>query len=483
MRAVLLFAVLAVAPAGAQVPDRPLVITGVTVIPGNGAPARPQQTVVIQDGRITAISPAGRGNPRGQVVDGRGKYLIAGLWDMHAHLANRPLLPGPADSAGLERNRDWAFPLLLAHGVTGVRDMAGNLAVLVRWRREVQAGSVLGPRLVVTGKKLGKGPVVPGAPWPIERESDVYRSVQLLSQGGADFVKLDGLAARYLPAAVAAAAKAELPVVGHTALDLGVAGVAAAGQRSIEHLDGVILAASARDAAIRADALAEFGWWRRLLVRAGLSDPEENFRRRYREMLDSQSDGRTDSLIGVLLQHQTWQVPTLTMLRDIRLLPPGPPLAAAIARYAPPDGGEPPPDIRWGGDTLLPHQLYRRELEILGAMIRRGVPILAGTDGPGGTRVPGASLVSELELLVEAGMSPARALAAATSEPARFLGLQDSLGTVEPGKLADLVLLDADPLLEIGNLRRVRGVIRGGRWLGPAELDSLRNRAAALAGR
>lgn len=482
MRHLLLLPLLAAAPAVAQVPDRPLVIVGVTVIPGTGAPGQPGQTVVIQRGRIGAIGPVGRRPPGALVIDGRGKFLIAGLWDMHTHLANRPLF-GTGDTAGLDRNREWAFPLLLASGVTGVRDMAGNLAVLASWRDQVQAGRLLGPRLVITGKKLGKGPVVPGAPWPIVSDDDVRRSVALLREGGADFVKLDGLAARHLPAALAAAAQAGLPVVGHTALDLGVAAVSAAGQRSIEHLDGVILSAASREAAIRADALAEFGWWRRLLVRVGLSDPEENFRRRYREMLESQSAPRTDSLIATLLQHRTWQVPTIAMLRDIRLLPPSAPLAEAIARYAPRDGGEPPPDIRWAGDTLLPHQLYRREMEILAAMIARGVPVMAGTDGPGGTRLPGASLITELELLVEAGLSPAGALAAATREPARFLGQLDSLGTVETGKVADLVLLDADPLQAIGNLRRVQGVVRGGRWLGPAALDSLRHTAAAVAGR
>jgi len=483
MRAALLLTLFGATPLAAQTADRPLVITGVTVIPGTGAAAQPGQTVVIQGGRITAIGSAARRPPGGQVVDGRGKFLIAGLWDMHVHLANRPLLPGDTGQAGLERNREWAFPLLLSYGVTGVRDMAGDLGVLTGWRSLVRAGAILGPRLVVTGRKLGNKPVVPGAPWPIETDDDVRRSVQLLRTGGADFVKVDGLAARYLPALFDAAAKAGLPVAGHTALDLGAAGVAAAGQRSIEHLDGVILATSAREAAIRADALAEFGWWRRLLVRMGLSHPIEDFRRRYREMLASQSDERADSLITTFLQYQTWQVPTLTLLRDIRLIPPSETLAGAIARYAPPGGGEPTADVRWEGDTLLPHRLYRQEVHLLHQMMRRGMPILAGTDGPGGTRLPGASLLDELELLVDVGMSPAQALASATREPARFLGLLDSLGTVEPGKIADLVLLDANPLEQITNVRRIHGVVRAGRWLGPGALDSLRAVAAGLAGR
>lgn len=485
MRSIPLLLLLAVHPLVAQSPARPLVITGVTVISMAGAKDPPPQTVVIEGGRITAVyRSAGPRPPVGALfIDGRGKYLIPGLWDMHTHLALRPLLPGTSGSAGLKRNREWAFPLLLASGVTGVRDMAGALSVLVEWRGQVAAGTLLGPRLVVTGRKLGKDPVVPGAPDPIASDDDVRRSVEMLREGGADFVKVDGLPGRRFPALMQAARTAGLSVVGHTALDLGAAGVAEAGQRSIEHLDGVLLAASAREQEIRRDALAESGWWRRLLAWAGLSRPEENFRRRYREMIVSQSPARTDSLIARFLAHETWQVPTLTMLRDIRLVAPTPAQAEALSSYGLPARPEPGPDTRWGGDTLLAHQVYRRELEIFARMVERGVPILAGSDGPGGSRVPGSSVADELELMVEAGMTPEQALASATLQPARFLGLLDSLGTVDVGKLADLVLLDADPLERIANVRRVHGVIRAGRWLPRETLDSLRAAAAALVGR
>lgn len=485
MRSTLLLFALASPQLAAQAPNPPLVISGVTVITMAGPAVSTPQSVVVEHGRITAIGrPDAVHRPTGAVaVDARGKYLIPGLWDMHTHLALRPLLSGAGDAAGLDRNREWAFPLLLAYGVTGVRDMAGTLSVLVRWRDQVGSGAVLGPRLVVTGRKLGKNPVVAGAPFPIEADEDVRRSVELLRAGGADFVKVDGLAGRHFPALFDAARAAGLPVVGHTSLDLGAAGVAEAGQRSIEHLDGVVLATSNDEAAIRRDALAEFGWWRRLLTWGGLYKPEEHFRRRYREMVQSQSEARTDSLIATFLRHQTWQVPTVTMLRDIRLLPPFPAQEAALERYSPARSREPGPDIRWGGDTLLAHQVYHREVEILARMVRRGVPVLAGTDGPSGTRLPGASLSDELELLVEAGLTPEEALASATTEPARFLGLSDSLGSVERGKVADLVLLDADPRVQIGNVRRIYGVVRAGRWLGPATLDSLRAAAAARAGR
>ena len=480
-----LFALAAsLAPGPARVQDTvvPVVIRDVTVISATGAPPAPGMTVVLSGGRIQAVTTAQQARlPRGaRVVNGRGKYLIPGLWDMHTHLANRPLFPGEDRAAGFERNRDYTFSLLLAAGVTGVRDMAGDLAVLARWREEVARGAVLGPRLVITGKKLGKNPVVPGAPYPIASDADVRRSVELLQQGGADFVKVDGLPGQYFYLLFQAANAAGLDVVGHSTLDLGVVEAARMGQRSLEHLDGVVLACASEESGIRADAVAEGGWWRRLLTRTGLSDPEDNFRDRYRRMLASQQAAKTDSVIAILRQHETWQVPTLVLLRDIRLLPPSAPLAEALAAYATPEGGEPPPDIRWAGDTALPHALYRREFAILGGMIRAGVPVLAGTDGPGGTRLPGVALHDELELLVAAGMTPLQALQAATREPARFLGLLDSLGTVEPGKVADLVLLDADPLADIGNVRRVSGVARAGRWLDGAALEGLRARARAV---
>lgn len=461
----------------------PVVIRDVTVISATDAAPAPGMTVVLSGGRIQAITTARQAKPpRGaRVVDGRGKYLIPGLWDMHTHLASRPLFPGEDRAAGFERSREYTFPLLLASGVTGVRDMAGELAVLARWRDDVARGVLLGPRLVITGKKLGKSPVVPGAPFPIASDADVRRSVEMLQQGGADFVKVDGLPGRYFYPLFQAANAAGLDVVGHATLDLGVVETARMGQRSLEHLDGVVLACASEESGIRADAVAEGGWWRRLLSRLGFSHPAENFRRRYREMLATQTDPRTDSVIAVFRSQETWQVPTLVMLRDIRLVPPSAALAEELRRFAGQSSGESSTDVRWAGDTALAHQLYRRETAILGGMIRQGVPILAGTDAPGGSRLPGASLHDELALLVEAGMSPLQALQAATREAARFLGGQDSLGTIAVGKVADLVLLSADPLADITNTRRIVGVVAQGRYYGPAALDSLRAVAAGAA--
>ena len=470
------------APAVADTTRPALAITGVTVIDATGAPPAPGMTVVIAGDRIVAITPAAAARPpRGAtIVDGRGKFLIPGLWDMHMHLANRPLQPDSDRVRGLERNRAAVFPLLLASGITGVRDMAGDLPILRRWREEAANGTVPGPRLVITGRKIGKSPVTAGAPFPIGSDADVLRSVQLLAEGGADFVKVDGLDGRYYLRLFQAANAAGLNVVGHTAIDLGAVDVARMGQRSIEHLDGVVLSCAADETAIRAEALAEEGWWRRLLARVGLSRPEENFRRRYREMLATQSDRRTDSVIAVFRAHETWQVPTLVMLRDIRLVPPSADLAGALHRFPGLGSGEPSADVRWAGDTALAHQLFQRELAILGRMIQQGVPILAGTDGPGGTRLPGASLHDELALLVQAGMTPMQALQASTREAARFLGREETLGTIAVGMAADLVLLSADPLADITNTRRIAGVVAQGRYYGPAALDSLRAVAAAV---
>ena len=462
----------------------PVVISHVTVITGTDAAPLTDRTVILAGGRIQSIVPAALARPpRGAtLVDGRGRFLIPGLWDMHTHLANRPLLHAGTQVAPLDANRTYVLPLLLSYGVTGVRDMAGDLATLKRWRQAIAAGTLLGPHLVFTGKKLGKAPVVPGAPYPIQSDDDVRASVRALRQGGADFIKVDGLAGRFYPGLFRLADSVGLQVVGHTAIDLGAVKVAQLGQRSIEHLDGLVLACSAEDEALRADALAEKGWWRGLLTRVGLSDPEENFRERYRRMLATQSLQQTDSVLQVFRTHETWQVPTLVMLRDIRLLPPSATLRVELDSLAAPEAGEPPPDVRWVGDTTLPHQLFRRERDILGQMIDAGVPILAGTDGPGGTRLPGAALHDELQLLVDAGMTPLQALQAATSAPARFLGAADSLGTVAEGKVADLVLLDADPLADIGNTRQIRSVFLRGRLLDRATLDSLRQAAARVAG-
>jgi imidazolonepropionase-like amidohydrolase len=134
-------------------------------------------------------------------------------------------------------------------------------------------------------------------------------------------------------------------------------------------------------------------------------------------------------------------------------------------------------------DVLAYRLLYRLQQQVLPMLARAGVPMLAGSDAPGTRRVPGQSLIEELETMVNAGLTPLDALRSATLNPARFLGLADSLGSVAPGKLADLVLLEGNPLTDITALRRVQGVVAGGRYYSRADLDRRLGEVQALLGR
>ena len=490
--------------ASPQTKSRPLVFREVTVVDASETAPRSGYTVVIAAGRIAAVGPTALiGSPRGShVVEAPGKVLIPGLWDMHLHTAANALRRPVGRKPRIDENASYVFPLLVANGVTGIRDMSGDLAVLIQWHQEIADGSRLGPRMVVTGRKLvGNKPVVPGAPYPVRTAADVRESVRLLREQGADFVKIDLVPPRLYPAVANAASAEGLPFVGHVHPRESVVEASDLGQRSVEHLHGLLVASSpeavelASAAFDEADAEPPSGlwtmgavvyattittyyrtakWWRQTRSRLGLLDVRAEEERRLRRMLDTQSDSLAEVAFARFIRNDTWQVPTLSLLRDLEGLIVRDSIRAETWPYIPPSLLERlhrrPDDAV---DPELSQQRYARQLALVGAMGRAGVPLLAGTDAIGLRRLPGFSLADELALLVEAGLTPKQALRAATMGPAQFLGMQDSLGTIEVGKVADLVLLDANPLDDIQNVRRIRGVVLAGRYLPRSELDGM----------
>ena len=463
------------APMGAAAQAAPLVITHVTVIDATGSAPLTDRTVVIRQGRIDTIAhAAGYRRPFGStLVDGTGRYLIPGLWDMHVHMATGSLPPYSAGPGRVADNWRYFFPMFLAHGVTGVRDMSGDLDLLVAWRNAVWGGERDGPRMVVTGWKLGDHqPVVEGAPYPVETAGDVAESVRLLKEHGADFVKVDWFEPALYPALQDAARRAGLRFVGHVSPGINAGTAARLGQHSIEHLDGLQLAASSREAALRQEYVLGPGWWRRYLIRMHLADRDDwqlDWQRRLNGTLDP---ARLSTLLGIFRDTDTWQVPTLTELRDIKDLPAPERDAAAQAPYTPP-----PRAVRqrtfFARDPAVAASTFAEEMRLVRTLHEAGLPVLAGTDTPGLRRLPGFSLADELELLVQAGFTPMEALQSATLQPARFLGTADSMGTVEPGKVADLVLLDGDPLADIANVGTVQAVVLGGKLYDRAALDGM----------
>jgi imidazolonepropionase-like amidohydrolase len=446
------------APAQAPATSPPLAITNVAVVDATAAPRPGRVTVVVRDGRIAAVGrdvpvPAGA-----RVVDGAGKWLMPGLWDMHVHLAG--VAANPAWS------RDVVLPLYLAHGVTGVRDMGSAPDAVLAWRGEVAAGRLAGPRIVTGGPMLlERGQEAPEVA-VLASDSAADAMVASLRARGVDFVKvLDALSRERFLAVAAAARRAGLPLAGHLPDAVPAAEAASLGMRSIEHLSGMPLATSAAEPALRA---------RRLDARA--RQDAAAYAATTTEMLTTHDAARAAALYAALRRAGTWQVPTLVWTRTIAGLD--------GARQDDPRLRHVPASVRaaWSAEKLADdfspayraHQgrLLARHLPLVAEMSRAGVGILAGSDSTDPFVFPGSSLHEELALLVEAGLSPAEALRAATSSPAEFLGRADA-GRVAPGFVADLVLVDGDPLADIANTRRISAVVAAGRLYDAAAIRAL----------
>ena len=234
MKRLLLFAVFVLlAAAGlAQSPiSSTLIIHDLTVIDVSGAAAKPHQTVIVEDGKIAAIDNSGRGfagKLPGKHVDGSGKFLIPGLWDMHVHMVFGNWFP---------RGQEVTLPLFIANGITGVRDMGGELKVLQQWRKEISAGKLTGPRIVMSGPMLdGPQPRFPSS-IAIKTAEDGRRAVDDLKRRGADFIKLQSLIPRDAVFAIADEAKKQgISFVGHVPDAVRASEASSAGQKSFEHL-------------------------------------------------------------------------------------------------------------------------------------------------------------------------------------------------------------------------------------------------------
>ena len=470
-----------------QAPAPPLLlIEHVTVLALTGEPEAPDQSVLIRGGRIDRIGPSGSFSaPRGALrLEGRGGVLIPGLWDAHVHQATAPLGPPSDSTRGLASNRRYFADLFLAYGITSVRDMAGMLDSLVVWRAQAANGTVLAPRMLVTGWKLGgEVPVIPGAPYPSTTPEAVRRSVALLKEHGADFVKLEtGIDPGMYPVVAEASRAAGLRFLGHVSVRMDPGDAAARGQLTIEHLMGLPVAVSRHRVDLqrtlrRLNQPERLSWWERLWLRLRPPPARVVVKRELAATFDSLAAA---ALYARFAQYGTAQTPTLVMeRRRAGFWPLRAPASAESVLVVPglgaiPGGKRPRESIE--ADSLY----YDLEQKIVRGMQRAGVTILAGSDVPQ-AGVPGASLHDELELLVAAGLTPYQALAAATINPARVHGLADSLGTIEPGKIADLVLLSGDPLQDIRHTRDIRAVILRGRVLDRQTLDSLLADATALA--
>jgi hypothetical protein len=302
-------------------------------------------------------------------------------------------------------------------------------------------------------------------------------AVEMLKKRGADFVKLDLPLefANLYPVVAEESKRQNLTFVGHVPLTVNPGDAAALGQRSIEHLMQVPLACSSEEDRLRRRLRALRNKATFMEKLAGLSLWNGDLPHEYaiaERIAETYDSVKAAALFKRFVESGSWQTPTLFMERDRALHIPGNGLELE-SRYGLAS------KLRRPGRPFTPENsarsegYFRRELQIVGAMSRAGVGILAGTDLPVGHAIPGYSLHEELSLMVESGLSPLAALQTATLNPAKFFGFTDSLGTVEKGKVADLVVLGADPLINIQNTNRIDAVITRGRFLDRQYLDRL----------
>jgi imidazolonepropionase-like amidohydrolase len=364
------------------------------------------------------------------VIDGRGKFLIPGLWDMHVHTT----MPGGRD----------VLKLYIANGVTGVRDMASNWPEISAWRAEIARGSLIGPRILTSGPYL-EGGDVPIPHLLVKTPADAAPAVDSLITLGVDFIKVHGQLTRESYFAIARAARARrIPFAGHVSRTVGAADASDSGQASIEHLLSIPNACTAAEVVSLAPRFTVQG----ALGRCSTDD--------------------LAPLFAKLRRNGTRVVPTLVAQLEVARWPKRDLPGDSVQRYLPESMRKYVAEIFPMVDSVPPDadvtglKLFDKRVAITGALHRAGVIVMTGTDAPLRNSPPGFGLHEELLLLTRAGLSPYEALRAATLEPARFLGLADSLGTIETGKIADLVLLTANPLSDIRNSSRNAYVLSNG---------------------
>lgn len=459
-----LFLLAAFASAGAR-QTRPgvTVFENVNVIPMDRERVLRNQTVVVRDGRVAEMGDARKVKaPAGaQRVDGRGKFLIPGLVDMHTHLFSDDDFPDELAPDELT--------LMLANGVTTIRLMIGTPEHLAL-RGKVERGELLAPTLYVASPQLtGNARYAESNGRHVETPEQARAAVREFKAAGYDFIKLTNFITRPVyDAATETAKEVGIRVVGHVDTRVGVARALAAGQQ-IEHLDAYLEAVLKDDSPVKT-SVSDIGLFKK-----------ENW-----VSLDHIDERKVREIARATARAGVYSTPTLTFFKitygtgatdeEIRAYP--------DYRFAPPKKRE-----RWERVSKRlrqdpPSEARRREyVRVRNLLVKEihaaGGKLMAGSDTPEWFLLYGWTLHRELRSLVEAGLSPYAALEAATRNPAEYLKAADRVGTVARGRRADLVLLDANPLDDIANTERRAGVMSRGRWLPEAELRAMLDAVAA----
>jgi imidazolonepropionase-like amidohydrolase len=404
-----------------QTKPTPIAITNVTVIDVIGGVSRQGMTVLVRDDRIDRVAAKVK-IPRGAThIDGSGKFLIPGLWDMHSH--------HQANGA------DWV-DLFVAKGVVGTRDMGADADFIFPLRERIQSGAVIGPDIVASGPMVDDAPEAFPYRLHVKTAEQAREAVRQLKKEGADFIKVHDHTPRDVFFAVAdETKKVGMTFAGHVPISVTPEEAVDAGIHSIEHLANDQLF----DKCVKGDTY------------------------KYEDCA---------KFIDKLAAKGVWETPTMAFFETIPDVFAGAPLAHA--EYAS-DALLETTRMNVEGSHLdaktlnLLREAGRQALQAVDDMHRHGNQFLAGCDA----LVPGFCLHDELEWLTKAKFTPLEALQTATINPARFLGREKTQGSVDAGKRADLVLLDADPLLDVRNVARIDSVILRGKLFKRPEIDGI----------
>jgi imidazolonepropionase-like amidohydrolase len=434
---------------GVAAPSNETLLRGVVIVDPAVTGSPRNADVLVRDGKIVAITAAGKSAAGAQVIEGNGRFLIPGLSEMHAHV------PPPEKQRALAEDY---LRLYVANGVTSIRGMLGapwHIAL----RSEIASGKVLGPRFFAGAPSLN-GDTAP----------DVATAVRLVREyqaAGFDFLKLHpGLKREVFDAIVTTSREVHIEFAGHVSEAVGIEHALEARQSAVDHLDGYL---------------------------EGMVDPECRGQRDGGffgvELVDCMNPARIAPLVELTLASGTWNIATQTLL-DKFVAPPANDAEALRRRpemkYMAPTTAQNwmRALANWGRDSVAPEKAQRfieLRRQLLRSLYEAGAPLMIGSDSPQVFNVPGFATHDELGAFVRAGIPPRAALQAATLGPARFFGHEREFGSIEVGKAADLVLLEANPLDAIDNTRRIAGVMLRGRWLSRADLDRMLGEVATRA--
>jgi len=462
MRFIVVFSILLCALFNSLTAQRTVLIKDVTIVDVENLRLIKNQDVLIKDSLIAQIVKTGKTLTADTIVNGTGRFLIPGLWDMHTHI--------------------WSdvtnFPLLIANGVTGVRGMFDGMSNVRNWRKKMQSGAITGPLFFAAGPIVdGPNPVWQGSV-AVKNEEDGRKAVDSLKNKlGVDFIKVYSLLSRASYFAIADECKKQnISFAGHVPNEVTVLEAAEAGQKSIEHLYGFIEMGS--------DSL---NYWMDYQLRK-IKDSNFSKRSDRKEFLfRTYNETKLKEGLLRLKAAGTWICPTLTVnhgiayVNDTTLL--DDPRMVYMGKFMR-DFWDYRKDFRFKSWTPLDFQQSRQEFEmklkITNLIHKAAIPIIAGTDFPNPHCYIGFGIHDELEWLVNAGLSPGESLKTATLNPAKYFNITKTHGTVAVGKYASLVLLAKNPLENISNTKSIEMVFVNGKAFSSAQLQEMLERVKKM---